>query len=954
MRAVVAVLLFVTAAHAALWGVLQEKQQAPDFKGILPSVSYAPFEGTAQPDANNIPSAERIRADMKTLAPLTRAIRLYSSTGGLDMVPPIANEAGIKVTVGAWIDKTVNRNEREVQSAIELAKHNGNVNGIVVGNETIYRGDQIPLENLGSLPEIGIEPEESARILREETQRLRDAEAQPEGERAKAVKWAEAENNVHRLMKLIQRVKGSVNVPVTTGEIWNIWLEHPELASSVDFIAAHILPYWEGFSDQQAVDQALIIYQKLRDAFPGKRIVIAEFGWPSAGYNLQNAMPGPFEQAVTLRNFVNRAEAIGMEFNIVEAIDQQWKYSEGGVGPYWGILNAAREPKFAWTGPVVNPDYWKQAAIALLVGILLSLPILRLANATILQAMLLSAASNSVGAWAATVFAYWTGHYFVFGSAFALTLGLILLVPLVLIAMARIDEIAAIAFGRGPHRLLKQDPLNQDHSGALAAAAALPAADGASFPKVSIHIPAYREPPEMLKLTLDAVARLDYPNFECVVIINNTPDPEFWQPIQDHCRALGERFIFIHAEKVEGFKAGALRIAMARTSADAEIIGIIDADYVVTPDWLKDLVPAFADPRVGLVQAPQDHRDGDRSLMHYIMNGEYAGFFDIGMVQRNEANAIIVHGTMCLIRRAAMDMAGGWAGDTICEDTDLGLAIIEQGWLTHYTNKRYGFGLLPDTYEAFKKQRHRWAYGGFQIVRKHWRRFLPGASRLTPDQKREFTMGWLNWLGAESLGVLVALLNLVWVPIVAFADIAIPDKILTLPIIAAFVVSLLHFVTLYRLRVPVKTAQMLGAMIAAMSVQWTVCRAVANGLITEHLPFARTSKGGLSSMSIEFQAFWEAVIGVLLLLGAGVLIASNSFKHVHEIYVFAAVLVLESLPFLSAVAIAILENSRINEFSFWRNATVRTAELIGLRPVALPTAITASQPVASEIHQEAS
>ena len=73
----------------------------------------------------------------------------------------------------------------------------------------------------------------------------------------------------------------------------------------------------------------------------------------------------------------------------------------------------------------------------------------------------------------------------------------------------------------------------------------------------------------------------------------------------------------------------------------------------------------------------QEHRDGDLSLMHYIMNGEYAGFFDIGMVQRNEHNAIIVHGTMCLIRRAAMDMAGGWAGDTICEDTDLGLAIIE-------------------------------------------------------------------------------------------------------------------------------------------------------------------------------------------------------------------------------------------------------------------------------------
>ena len=124
---------------------------------------------------------------------------------------------------------------------------------------------------------------------------------------------------------------------------------------------------------------------------------------------------------------------------------------------------------------------------------------------------------------------------------------------------------------------------------------------------------------------------------------------------------------------VAGFKAGALRLALAHTAPDAEIIGVIDADYVVQPDWLKDLVPAFADPKVGMVQAPQDHRDGDRSLMHHAMNGEYAGFFDIGMVQRNEANAIIVHGTMCLIRRAALVAAGGWSSDTIVEDTDLGL-----------------------------------------------------------------------------------------------------------------------------------------------------------------------------------------------------------------------------------------------------------------------------------------
>jgi len=890
MRAIVAVLLFVTAVHGALWGVLQEKQQAPDFRGMLPSASYTPFEpGHTVVDITA--DSEKIRADLKQFSTITKAVRLYTSTEGSELVPPIAAELGMKVMVGAWIGKDENRNSREIEAAINLARKNSNVIGVVVGNETIFRGEQ----------------------------------------------------KVDDLIKLIKQVKSAVNVPVSTGEIYSIWSQNPELASNADFIAAHVLPYWEQHSSAEAVDQAVNRYQSLRNQFPGKRIMVAEFGWPSAGYNLGRADPGPFQQASVLRNFVVRAEAIGMDYNIVEAIDQPWKYFEGGVGPYWGIFTAAREPKFSWTGPIVNPDYWKLATIALLVGILMSLPILRLAEPTPLQALVLSAAANGVGAWAATVFAFWDSHYFVFGSAFALTLGLILLVPLVLIAMARIEEIAAVAFGRPPRRLIRK-------SAALAPATI---GENVSFPKVSIHIPAYYEPVDMLKQTLDAVSRLDYPNFECVVIINNTPDPAFWQPIQDHCRMLGERFKFINAEKVKGFKAGALRIAMDRTAADAEIIGIIDADYVVEPDWLKDLVPVFGDPRVGIVQAPQEHRDEDRSLMHYMMNGEYAGFFDIGMVQRNEENAIIVHGTMCLIRRTAMDMAGGWAGDTICEDTDLGLAIVEHGWLTHYTNHRYGRGLLPDTYEAFKKQRHRWAYGGFQIVKKHWRRFLPGASRLTPDQKREFSLGWLNWLGAESLGVVVAILNLIWVPIVAFADIAIPDKILTLPIIASFLVSLIHFVSMYRARVAIKWGQMLSAMVAAMSVQWTVSRAVAQGLITEHLPFARTSKGGLSRMSIEFQAFWEAVIGVLLLIGAAVLIVTNNTKQIREIYIFAAVLVLQSLPFLAAVAIAILESSRINSFEFWRYTTIRTAELIGLRPVALPHVGSQSEPVASEVHREA-
>ncbi|MEZ5786094.1 MAG: glycosyltransferase [Xanthobacteraceae bacterium] len=873
MRSVAVVVALVACLHAAAWAIWESRSSAPDITGPLASVSYSPFEGSAHPDtAATKVTAAKIRSDLNILAPNARAIRTYSATGGAELVPPVAAEFGLRVNVGAWIDKDEKRNERELRSAIDLVRKNRNVNGLMVGNETIFRGDQ----------------------------------------------------TVDHLIHLINQAKRETggSVPVTTGEIWHVWIEHPELVSAVDYIAAHVLPYWEGFSPSRAVDQAEIIYHKLRDTFPGKRIVIAEFGWPSAGYNRKDADPGQIEQATVLRNFVARADALGMDYNIIEAFDQPWKTFEGSVGPYWGLFDASRQQKFPWTGSIGERDHDKIGVIAVAVGVLASLPILAIAGATLMQALTLAVFSHLVGAWAAVVFEYWNGHYFVLGAGIALAIGMALLIPLIMIGMWRVDEIANVLFGRRPSRLLTAV-----------------GADPTYCPKVSIHIPAYREPPAMLKATLDSVARLDYANFECIVVINNTPDPAFWRPIEDHCRKLGARFRFINAEKIEGFKAGALRLALAHTAPDAEIIGVIDADYTVTPDWLKDLVPAFADPRVGLVQAPQDHRDGDRSLLHAAMNGEYAGFFDIGMVQRNENNAIITHGTMCLIRREALDSAGSWSSDTICEDTDLGLSILENGWLAHYTARRYGHGLLPDSFEAFKKQRHRWAYGGFQIIKKHWRRLLPGASRLSPDQRREFGLGWLNWLGAESVGVVLALLNLVWVPVVAFVGIAVPDKVLTVPILVASGVSVFHFATLYRRRVSISSFQAAGSMIAAMAMQWTVARAVATGLIKDHLPFVRTDKGGIAKR-MSFPALGEAVMGVLLLTGAATVFWSNQVQQVREINLFGIVLIVQSLPFLSAFGLAFLERTPFNNYAFWGRLRLRSADMLETTPlVQAPTLV---------------
>ena len=876
---VAVVVALATALHASVWLLMHEQVSPPNADGVLASISFSPINPKHDGESDKTSEAQ-IRSDLAAVAPYTRSVRTYSVGNGLDRVPQLASEVGLRVTLGVWINEWEAQNEREIETAIALAKQYRNIDSVIVGNEAVFRAEQLHQGN----PEY------------------------------------DANHTVKDLIAKIQRVKREVHVPVTTAEVPNVWLEYPELASSVDYLAVHILPYWEGIPGSRAVDHALNGYERLRQAYPGKRIVIAEFGWPSAGLNRKDAVPSPLTQADVIRDFVTRADAMGIDYSIVEAFDQPWKTNEGSVGPYWGIFNADRHLKFSLAGMVEEPNFLLKVIAALAIGVLLSIPIFTIPRVALAQAGVLALTAHAIGAWSANVVDYWVTHYFVLGSQIALFAGAGLLVPLIMIMKRRIEELAAILFGTKPGRLLTPG-------------ASLPE----KLPLVSIHIPAYREPPEMLRQTLDSVAQLDWPNFECIVVINNTPDPAFWEPIEDHCRLLGPRFKFVRADRLEGFKAGALRLALEHTAPEAEIIGVLDADYVVRPDWLKHLVPAFADPAVGLVQAPQDHRDASRSLMQVAMNREYAGFFDIGMVERNEANAIIVHGTMCLIRREALIAAGSWSSDTIVEDTDLGLSLLERGWRAHYTQTRYGWGLLPCDFAAYKRQRHRWAYGGIQLIKKHWRAFLPGDSRLTPQQRSHYLLGWLTWLGAEALGVLIAILNLIWMPLVAFLGIAVPEAVLTLPVLATFAVMLLHFMVLYRTRVRAPIFASLGAAVSAMALQFTVGRAVTDGVIKDGLPFVRTAKGGASRWSQAFPAMWELVLGCLLMLGSLTLHYTNE-QRVYEISVFSAVLFVQSLPFLAAVALAVVERTPFNEFATWRRFASLSTYLPRLPRGPAPTA----------------
>ena len=184
--------------------------------------------------------------------------------------------------------------------------------------------------------------------------------------------------------------------------------------------------------------------------------------------------------------------------------------------------------------------------------------------------------------------------------------------------------------------------------------------------------------------------------------------------------------------------------------------------------------------------------------------------------------------------------------------------------------------------------------------------------------------------------MVIAILNLIWMPLVAFLGIAVPEAVLTLPVLATFAVMLVHFMVLYRTRVQAPIFASLGAAISAMALQLTVGRAVADGVIRDELPFVRTAKG-VSRWSAGFPAMWEALLGTLLVIGSLVLHYTND-QQVHEISIFSAVLFVQSLPFLAAVGLALIERSRFNAFATWRRLATLSTYLPRLPRGPAPTA----------------
>lgn len=366
-----------------------------------------------------------------------------------------------------------------------------------------------------------------------------------------------------------------------------------------------------------------------------------------------------------------------------------------------------------------------------------------------------------------------------------------------------------------------------------------------NWPFVSFHVPICSEPPEVVAGTLMALGKLDYDAFEVLVIDNNTKDERLWKPVEQLCRDLGGRFHFYHLPVWPGFKAGALNFALQHTAPGASLIAVIDADYETEPNYLIDVVGHFVDEKVVFVQTPQDYRNWSLSSFFRMCHWEYWQVFAISMVQRSRHNAILMHGTMGLVRKDALLRAGGWAEWCLTEDSELGLRLLAQGYRGIYVSKTYGRGLLPFTFGDYKRQRRRWVIGGVQQFKRHASLFLPwspAARNLTLMQQFRYLQGWMPWFRC---GLIVASVPVsITIGIAVLFRLLMPDALAVMALGLLFVLFelVVRQLIVYRAYLALPWHDALGAVIANCSLTWAVGCGWLAGLTNADQVFQRTPK----------------------------------------------------------------------------------------------------------------
>ncbi len=397
-------------------------------------------------------------------------------------------------------------------------------------------------------------------------------------------------------------------------------------------------------------------------------------------------------------------------------------------------------------------------------------------------------------------------------------------------------------------------------------------------PMVSIHVPIYAEPPQIVIGTLNSIAALTYDNYEVIVVDNNTKDESLWRPVEAQCKQLGMKFRFFHVDPLSGAKAGALNFALEHTSNEAEVIALIDGDYHSHPDFITDLVGHFEDPKIGFVQTPHDYRNWEASTFLTMCYWEYKAFFHTILVALNERDAALTIGTMCLLRKKAVQEAGGWATWCLTEDSEFAIRLHDIGYSSVYVPQSYGKGLIPETFTDYTKQRRRWVSGPVQEIKYHFMHFMGLAGRrseLTLVQRlHHFHHGW----GSLRLGLNIPLLGFALLLALSMTvqseTIAVPYPLwisVTILFVSNAVLQWLHYRAVLRCSI----REMFLGFLAHKALSYSIHIAALSTILSSSQRWRRTNKfRHVQSMGASLAATQtETVAGLLLLSSAGTMYA---------------------------------------------------------------------------------
>ncbi len=260
-------------------------------------------------------------------------------------------------------------------------------------------------------------------------------------------------------------------------------------------------------------------------------------------------------------------------------------------------------------------------------------------------------------------------------------------------------------------------------------------------PLISIHFAICNEPPEMVLETLKSFVGLNYSNFEVIIISNNTSNEKSWKPIKSFSKSI-PNFKFFHYDKVKGYKAGALNIALTKMNPDSKYIFTVDSDYKLDTDALKVCIGSIESRELDVLQFPQDYSNVCSNTDGLQVN--YKHYFECYLSAMDSEKFGLPTGTLTLVKAIVFEKGHRWPTETITEDAHFGVELLSSNFKIGYCNISIGKGTMPTNVSDYSKQFKRWIFGNFQTLILS----LNNKGINVKNKLRLFTMltAWINFL----------------------------------------------------------------------------------------------------------------------------------------------------------------------------------------------------------------